>query len=248
MISSSETEVPRPPSRPASCLTRRSAEPPDQRTISQQVAARLRDLIIEGKLPPGTPLRVNPLADRLGMSAMPVRDALKLLEVERLVESTPRRGAVVSALSEEDIEEIYAMRSALEGVCARHGAERRDRRRHRRARSARRQARAGPAGERPRNVHADRSRAFHDRIYAISGRERIVRSVGELLARSQRYAAHSYRHWGPLDRALEEHRTILEAVRARDGVLAQRLTRRHLEDSADRLLTAVRELGALPAD
>ena len=241
-----QTEMPRPPTA-SELLDEALGRPPDQRTISQQVAARLRDLIIEGKLPPGTPLRVNPLADRLGMSAMPVRDALKLLEVERLVESTPRRGAVVSALSEEDIEEIYAMRSALEGVCARHGAERAtDDDIVELDQLVAKLEQALQANDLETFMRIDRE--FHDRIYVISGRERIRRSVGELLARSQRYAAHSYRHWGPLDRALEEHRTILEAVRARDGVLAQRLTRRHLEDSADRLLTAVRELGALPAD
>ena len=241
-----ETAVPRPPSA-SELLDEALGKPPDQRTISQQVAARLRDLIIEGKLPPGTPLRVNPLADRLGMSAMPVRDALKLLEVERLVESTPRRGAVVSALSEEDIEEIYAMRSALEGICAGHGAERAtDEDIAELDQLIAELEGAQQADDLETFMRIDR--AFHDRIYAISGRERIVRSVGELLARSQRYATHSYRHWGPLDRALEEHRAIFDAVRARDGALAQRLTRKHLEDAAERLLIAVRELGALPAD
>jgi DNA-binding GntR family transcriptional regulator len=228
----------------ATILDEALGPPPDQRTIAEQVAERLRELIIDGTLPPGTPLRVNPLAERLGMSAMPVRDALKLLEVERLVESTPRRGAVVSGLSEEDIEEIYGMRAALEGICARHGTER--------ATEADRAElvelftaieRAQQADDLDAFKAADR--AFHDRLYGLCGRERILRTVGELHARSRRYQRTAYLRWRPLGDAVEEHRRILEAVLARDGHRAEQLTRAHLDGAAGRLLAAVREQGSL---
>lgn len=218
--------------------------PPDQRTIAEQVAERLRELIVDGTLPAGTPLRVNPLAQRLGMSAMPVRDALKLLEVERLVESAPRRGAVVTQLSEEDVEEIYGMRAALEGICARHGTERAgDDDRAQLQDHFEALVRAQRADDLDGFKAADR--AFHDRLYALSGRERILRSITELHARSRRYTPYVYRNWRPLDVAVAEHREILDAVLALDAARVQQLTREHLDRAADRLLLAVREDGAL---
>lgn len=217
-------------------------EPQDRRTIAEHVAGRLRTLILDGTLPPGTALRVNPLAERLGHSAMPVRDALRLLEIERLVESTPRRGAVVSQISADDVEEIYAMRAALEGICARRATELLTdevtaelRTLFARMEDAERDGDLAAFGA------ADR--AFHDRLYAHSGRTQALRQLAELQARARRYAAFGWTHrgWRSLGAALEEHRGILDAVLARDAARAQELTRQHLENAAMRLRASVQD-------
>ena len=90
-------------------------------TMTEAAAGILRGLILSGKLPPGTPLRLNQLASRLGMSVMPVREALRALEAERLVTFRAHHGATVTELSAEDVEEAYAVREALEGLAARDG-------------------------------------------------------------------------------------------------------------------------------
>lgn len=219
-------------------------EPQDRRTIAERVAERLRGLILSGDLPPGTPLRVNPLAERLGLSAMPVRDALRLLEVERLVESRPRRGAYVSALSTEDIEEVYAMRAALEGVCARRGAQMATAEDIEDLRTLFEALEdAAQADDLDGFIAADR--AFHDHLYGLSDRVRIQRTLAELHARSRRYVAYVYRDWDPPGVALEEHRRIFEAVERGDSLEAQRLTREHLERAAERLLASVEADGSL---
>ena len=107
---------------PRAVLDEAFGEPEDRPTIAESVAARLRELILTGKLPPGTPLRLTQVATRMGVSVMPIREAIRILEAERLVTIEPRRGAAVAHLSIDDIEELYAVRAALEGLAAKHGA------------------------------------------------------------------------------------------------------------------------------
>ena len=76
--------------------------PADAQTLAATIAQRLRALILDGQLRPGTKLRLAPLAASLGVSVMPVREALRRLEAERLVVVRPRRGAVVAELSADD--------------------------------------------------------------------------------------------------------------------------------------------------
>ena len=76
----------------------------------------LRDAILTGKLVPGERLMENQLADKLGVSRTPVREALRMLELENLVELVPRKGAQVLDMSEKDVINILEVRSALEGL------------------------------------------------------------------------------------------------------------------------------------
>ena len=217
--------------------------PHDTRTMAETVAQRLRTLIIDGQLPPGTTLRLAPMAEQLGVSIMPVREAFRLLEAERLVVVTPRRGAVVAALSIDDIEETYAIRVALEGLAARHATE---------LLSAadladmeglfEAMARATEANDLQAFIAADR--AFHMRLYAASDRDHLVRKISELEGRSQRYAPYVYAAWQPLDIALQAHRPLLEAIEAGDPGLVEERTREHMSAAGARLLaSAQREAG-----
>lgn len=90
-------------------------------STEREVYEALRREIIRG-LPAGTPLRLAQLAERFGVSTMPVRAAITRLQVEGLVVQQPRRGAVVSELTIEDFTDMYAIRMALEGVAARCGS------------------------------------------------------------------------------------------------------------------------------
>jgi len=92
------------------------------RASEDHVYAILREEIEQG-LQPGTPLRLSLIAERLGVSTMPVRAALKRLEGDGLVRVLPRRGTVVAPLELDDIEEIQAIRWGIEGLAARLGAE-----------------------------------------------------------------------------------------------------------------------------
>ena len=92
------------------------------KSTEDQVYETLRLEIMEG-VEPGTPLRLSAIADRLGVSTMPVRAALRRLEREGLVRQTARKGAVVAPLELDDIEEIQSIRWGIEGLAARVGAQ-----------------------------------------------------------------------------------------------------------------------------
>ena len=217
--------------------------PHDTRTMAETVAERLRALIISGQVPPGTTLRLAPLAEQLGVSIMPVREAFRLLEAERLVVVTPRRGAVVAELSIDDIEETYAVRVALEGLAARHATER--------LTAAdladigdlfEQMAKAKELNDLQAFISADRE--FHMRLYASSGREHLVRMISELENRSRRYSTYVYGAWQPLDIALRAHRPLLDAIEAGDPALVEERTREHMSAAGARLLASVqREAG-----
>jgi len=208
--------------------------------MAEMVAQRLKTAIVDGQLPPGTPLRLAQISERLGVSVMPVRDALRQLEAERLVDITPRRGAVVTELSIEDAEETYAVRVALEALAARHATAKLTQADLDEIREAfERMAEAQRADDLRAFIEADH--VFHHRLYQASQRERLIRNISELVDRSRRYAPYSYRAWQPLGAGLAAHRPILEAMEARDPILVERLTFEHMSAAAVRLVSAVQQ-------
>ena len=218
------------------------ATPTLKLTLAESVAIRLRGLILDGTLPPGTPLRLAPLAQRLGVSVMPVRDALRLLEADRLVVVTPRRGSVVSPLSIEDAEEIYAVRVALESLCARHAAERLTD-----ADITALELRFAEMDDAERNgdlqsfIEADH--LFHSTLYRLADRPRLLAQIADLTERSSRYLPFLYRAWQMVEDPLDAHRPLLSAVRARDADLIGELTREHMEAATRRLLAVIGDDG-----
>lgn len=90
----------------------------DRATLQHRVTTKLREIILKGSFEDGERLVQEELAEKLGVSRMPIREALKQLEVEGLVRIEPRRGAIVTPISIEDVEEIYQLRALLEGKAA----------------------------------------------------------------------------------------------------------------------------------
>ena len=95
----------------------------DRRKVTDWVYEEVRQAIIELRLQPGAPLREATMAEQLGVSKTPVREALARLEQEGLVETTSFKGAVVSGYSPTDLQEIYELRELLEGAAARSAAD-----------------------------------------------------------------------------------------------------------------------------
>lgn len=94
------------------------------RSLREQVADAIRERIMSGELTPGTRLVERTLAEELGVSRVPVRDALNLLKGEGFVTDVPRRGVVVTRLSREDVAELFDVREALEVLAVRLATER----------------------------------------------------------------------------------------------------------------------------
>ena len=88
-------------------------------TLREKILESIRDAIISGSIKPGAKVSEPELADRFGISRTPIREAFRQLESEGYLTVIPRKGAVVSAFTQKDVEEFYAIKSILEGYAAR---------------------------------------------------------------------------------------------------------------------------------
>jgi len=213
--------------------------PAAARTLSITVADRLRRLIVTNRLRPGDPLRLAAIADRLGVSVQPVREAVRLLAAEGLVVVEPHRGAYVARLSIEDVEELYVVRVGLEGLMARVATERladADVEELRGCFATMRQTEA--ADDRPGFIAADR--AFHQRLYEAGQRPRLLARILDLWDASTRARPILYEAWATLEDAVSDHEPLLRAITLRDPQAAEAATRAHLEGAASRVLAALR--------
>ncbi len=191
-------------------------------TAEDAVTAQLRRLIVEGALPPGAKLTVAALSARLGVSATPLRAALRLLEGEGLVEALPHRGARVRVLAPQDIRNLYRLRGAVLGLLVP------DVVRHisdadlevLEAIDARFQT-AARAGDGPAAMAANQD--FHQMLLGIARNP----DAAAVMARSWALveALRLRLGFGPgrLARSVESHRALLAALRARDATAATAL-------------------------
>jgi DNA-binding GntR family transcriptional regulator len=197
------------------------------RTLVDMAVRDLRESILSGERRPGSPLVLIEVADQLGMSVMPIREAIRRLQAEGLVEQIPHRGARVSGISVSDLEDLYSVRIPLEAQATRQAALRfteADYERlsgvldeylaaHRRGDDAR-----------GREMHA----AFHLGLYEVSGSRWLLRTIGPLWEAAERYQRLSSRLRGTLEERHAEHRQILEHCRNRDAEAAGAALEEHL--------------------
>jgi DNA-binding GntR family transcriptional regulator len=191
-------------------------------SIEQRVTEMLRDLIVNGDLPEGTPLVQRDLAHRIGVSQTPVRIGLSELVRDGLVEVTATGRSLVSRLTREDLEEIYAARLGLEGLAARVGAAALDddglKRMRKLMRDLERLAKT-------RDVYAYLLARwdFHAICYQASGRTRLVNEVERLFWRAERYNRLVLSTPARFRRSVGYYRAFLDACVARDGDAAERV-------------------------
>lgn len=215
-------------------------EPEDRQTLAESITGRLRQLILDGQLPPGQALRPADLAPRLGVSVMPIREALRILEAEGLVTFKPRIGARVAEIREEDVEELYLVRGALEGLAARLAATNLTDAGLAELHEAFDEMTAARAGD-DFDAFSQYDREFHRRQYAAAGRPGLVKRILDLWDVGRRIYAIAPRTRESMEPAYEAHRAILEALDCHDADAAERRTRIHTEEAAERILTALRK-------
>jgi DNA-binding GntR family transcriptional regulator len=216
------------------------SEPEDRQTLAASITGRLRQLILDGQLPPGQALRPADLAPRLGVSVMPIREALRILEAEGLVTFKPRIGARVAEIRAEDVEELYLVRGALEGLAARLAATNLTDAGLAELREAFDQMTTARACD-DFDAFSKYDREFHRRQFAASGRPGLVKRILDLWDVGRRIYSITPRTRESMEPAYEAHRAILEALDRRDADAAERRTRIHTEEAAERILGALRE-------
>jgi DNA-binding GntR family transcriptional regulator len=224
-----------------------SAARPDSshRQLRQLVAERLRAEILEGRLAPGTWIRQERIAKEMGVSQMPVREALRELSAEGLVEHAPYRGVRVAEVRIDDVADLYACRAYVEGLAARAAAAviTDDELRELGALAEKMKRRLAP---RHLAEYRELNRRFHTLVFKSSRRPFLVRTLEQLwgsfptmlLTRFNETAAASLPDRDAEDVA--EHAAILQALERHDGAAAERAIRHHIEEAARHLAAAVR--------
>jgi DNA-binding GntR family transcriptional regulator len=196
-------------------------------SLHDETVARLRSMITEGELLPGARIPERELCDRFGISRTPLREALKVLASEGLVELLPHRGARVTMLSAPELRDAFEVVAALEGLAGELACRRIDA-----AALAEIEAlHAEMAGHYRRGdlaAYFGCNQAIHEAINRAAGNHQLTELYALLSNRVRRaryLANHSPERWAA---AMREHEEILEALRRRDGPACNMLLRAHL--------------------
>lgn len=211
-----------------------NGEPPDLRrsgvTLASQAAETIRRWIIDGDLEPGEPLVETRLAKRVGMSRVPVREALQRLAEQGFVESRPGHSALVARRSARDIVEMFAVRAVIEGLVCRLAAEERAEQDLEVLDST--VERGSAAAERGDwDEVAWQNSAFHVKLSRIAGNRHLEETVLSYRNRLAWLHGATAEMAGTL--AWGQHREILEAVRFGDAEAADRLGRQHVHATSE---------------
>jgi len=210
-----------------------------RQVLHQEVAVRLRQRIVEGQLAPGVKLNERELSESLQVSRTPLREAIKMLAAEGLVELLPNRGAVVAQLSAQDIADAFEVIAGLEGQAGELAAER---------------IGAGALAE-IRALHYEMRAAFtrrdlatyyrlnaliHGQINAAAGNRVLAQTWASVNARLQALRFRSNFDEGKWKRAMKEHDRMVELLAARDGPALRTLMVAHLLHKRDAVLELMR--------
>ncbi|WP_285599034.1 GntR family transcriptional regulator [Kineosporia sp. NBRC 101731] len=199
----------------------------DRPQIKDLVYERLVEAVVSQELPPGTHLKERDLAESMGVSKTPIREALVRMEKERLVDIAPYRGAVVRTITVADLRELYDLRELLEGFCARRAAMTFDDAQQDRLR---------------RNIHASKQAVarsdevvarsllqdFDELLHEAAQGHRVGSLLVDLETQLGLLGRVASRAEGRFEASIAEHTAVLHAIVTRDPDDAERLCRQHI--------------------
>ena len=206
-------------------------------SLHEEVTARVRDMIVDGTLAAGSAIAELDLARQLGVSRTPLREALKVLASEGLVELLPGRGAVVKVFTAKDAQDMLALIALLEEHAGRQAC-----------RASDAEIAAIVALHEQMRVHYERrerpeyfrlNQEIHNAIVRAAGNPTLAMLHGILRARMRRIryiGNQAPEHWSA---AMAEHEAFINALRARDGDALARLLRQHLENTWPRVSSVI---------
>jgi DNA-binding GntR family transcriptional regulator len=195
----------------------------------------LRKAIVSGEIKPGERLMEVSLADQMGVSRTPVREAIRRLEAEGLVTMVPRRGTHVSELSVKDIMDVLEVRAALDKLATRLAAMRIQPQQIKSLETVHKQFVAHIEKE---NIEGAvrKDIEFHDIIYAASGNSRLIGVAGGLREHIYRFRVIYLKDMEIAEHVEQEHQRILEALRQRDEKTASELAEAHIKKQMDTII------------
>ena len=205
-------------------------------SAQQQAYFFLRDQIQAGRLAGGSRVKPEDVATELGISRMPVREAIRQLDTEGLLTIRPNRGAIVTVFSAGRLSELFEMRAVLEGLCARRAAANFDEdaadeltlllNRLNRAQGK-------------IDLWIERHEAFHDFICERADRPHVLTEVRKLRAAVEPYLRLSQTHPVTMGDSGRQHKELIDVMRTRDPDRAEAVMRHHIDSTAAEFIPAL---------
>lgn len=200
----------------------------------------LRRAIMQGDLKPGERLMEIKLANRLGVSRTPIREAIRMLELEGLVTMVPRKGAQVAEITEKDLKDVLEVRRTLEIMAGEIACERIT------PELLEQLKNTGHEFMVRKDTNDFTSLAevdvkFHDIIYAATGNQRLISILNNLREQMYRYRLEYLKDTGSHERLNSEHYEIYEGIRNGDKETVKAAIGRHIDNQRDAILAAIRE-------
>lgn len=207
--------------------------------LREVVFKTLRRAILKGELKPGERLMEIALAERLGVSRTPIREAMRKLELEGLVVMVPRKGAQVANITEKDLNDVLEVRIALENMAIEKACDRMKEEDIKMLwEAAEAFERTTIEGDLVKMAEADVD--FHEIIYRASDNRRLNQVMNNLREQIYRYRVEYLKEEETRKMLVREHEEITKAIRDRDVELAQNITFQHLENQRRGIIRTIR--------
>lgn len=199
----------------------------------------LRRAILRGELKPGERLMEIQLANKLGVSRTPIREAIRKLELEGLVIMIPRRGAEVAEITEKNLRDVLEVRCALEELAVQLACDRIDKSGIRELHeAAKRFQNVLDSDDITQIAQADE--AFHDVIFMATGNARLIQLLNNLREQMYRYRIEYLKKKECYPQLLAEHQGIIEAIEAQEKEKATEITMTHINNQVDTVVGTLR--------
>ena len=199
----------------------------------------LRKAILTGELKPGERLMEIHLANQLGVSRTPIREAIRKLELEGLVIMIPRRGAEVAQITEKSLKDVLEVRRALDALCAELACDRITEEETERLKNAcEKFEKETVTGDATTMAEADVE--LHDIIVAATGNQRLVQLINNLSEQMYRYRFEYIKDENQHNRLVEEHRMIYDSIVHRDKEAAAHAARVHIDNQEKSIIRQIR--------
>ena len=208
------------------------------KTLRQEVVDEIRQGILTGDFQAGERIKENEMAQQLGVSRGPVREALRQLEQEGLVVMIPRRGAQVANITEKDLNDVLEVRIALENVAIEKACARMTEEEMRRLWLAAKEFEHTIAeGNLVKLAEADV--AFHEVIYQASDNKRLIQVLNNMREQIYRYRVEYLKEGETRDVLVKEHEELTKAIRERDVERAKQLSFQHIENQRMAIMRSI---------
>jgi len=224
-----------------------AAAAPRRRSLHDELVDGIRDLILEGHFRPGDKIPERVLCLHFGVSRTPLREALKALAAEGLVQLIPNRGAIVAKITEKEIEELFPILGALEALAGELVCERLQEPDFRRLRTLHERLldhfRHGEE-----SAYRRLNREFHEALFDIAGNAALSELYQQLLGRIHLVRFLIDKRETNWQKAVDDHERIMEALEARSGRRLAEILKAHITDTAAELSRQSLDRSSQPRD